>query len=289
MNEKSQLTIKSHFRRLKEEYNLSKSKYANILVLGDVGTGKTQLYATCPKPCLIDSFDPNGTSTAALQPLIDSGDIIVRRFEDDDWNHPHSYREWEKDFLLWKRNGWFDHIATYGIDSVTNWAPSLLYHMMALGKGKNVSPHPGAAPFQSDYLWQQLHAGNILRKEIMTLPCHTLVTGHPHYWKDDISGKTMFGLLMWGKIADQVPLLFDEKYIMKVSGTKHMIQTKNDGVVHAETRMGGTKFEKLMEPDIRALLKLAGKSWEDKPRIEDLEDEPSNTVDGERLHTTKQP
>ena len=274
--DKHQLTIQSHFAELKEKYDLSKSKYSNILALGDYGTGKSSLYATCPKPCVIFSFDPSGTSTEVLQEFIDNGDIIVLKFEDDDWQNPHAFRDWQKEFLLWKRNGWFDNIATVGIDSITNWAPSLLYHIMATGMGKGVGPHAGAAPFQSDYMWQQLHAGNILRKDIMPLPCHILITGHPHYWKDDITGKTMFGLLMWGKIADQVPLLFDEKYVTRITGGKHVLQTKNDGVIHAETRMGGKKFDKFMEPDIRALLKKAGKSWEDKPRIADLKEEMEN-------------
>ena len=79
------LTIQSHFADLRNRYNETRSKYINILALGGYGSGKTQLFSTCPKPIKIDSFDPGGTNTAALQPLIDKGDLIVSRFEDDDW------------------------------------------------------------------------------------------------------------------------------------------------------------------------------------------------------------
>lgn len=272
--QKPVLTIQNHFAELRKRYAEGISKYSNILVLGDYGTGKSQLYSTCPKPIKIDSFDPGGTSTEALQPLIDKGDIVVSRFEDDDWYHPNAYKKWETEFMLWKNNGWFEKLGTYGIDSATNWVIALLCHIMSIGKGVGVKPHPGESPYQSDYLWQQLHAGNILRKHIMPLPCHTLITGHLHITKDEVRGNVHSGLLMWGKIADQLPLLFDEKYIARVStGGKHQLQTKNDGVFQAETRMGGNKFEKFMAPDIRALLKLAGKAWEDKPRLDEEDEE----------------
>ena len=267
------LTIQSHFADLRKRYNDTQSKYINILVLGGYGSGKTQLFSTCPKPIKIDSFDPGGTNTAALQPLIDKGDLIVSRFEDDDWTHPHSYREWEKEFMLWKNNGWFEKIGTYGIDSATNWVVSLMYYVMQRGQGKGVSPHPGVSPYISDYLWQQLEAGNILRKHIMTLPCHTLVTGHLQHKQDEVTGRIQSSLLMWGKISDQIPLLFDEKYIMRVEGGKHRLQVKNDGIYQAETRIGGITFDKFMEPDIKALLKLTGKAWEDKPAIYDGKEE----------------
>ncbi len=276
VKEKAGLTIQNHFADLRKRYHEQHSKYVNMLVLGGYGSGKTQLFSTCPKPIKIDSFDPGGTNTAALQPLIDSGDLIVSCFEDDDWTRPHCYREWEKEFMLWKNNGWFEKLGTYGIDSATNWVVSLMFNIMNIGKGKNVGPHPGVTPYESDYLWQQLHAGNILRKNIMTLPCHTLITGHLTHKQDGVTGRIQSNLLMWGKIADQIPLVFDEKYICRVEGGKHKLQVKHDGIYQAETRVGGLKFDKFMEPDIRALLKLAGKAWEDKPRL-DTPDEHQQT------------
>ena len=270
---KTDLTIQTHFAELRKRYHENRSKYVNFLVLGGYGSGKTQLISTCPKPIKIDSFDPGGTNTAALQPLIEKGDLIVSCFEDDDWTRPHCYREWEKEFMLWRSNNWFEKLGTYCIDSATSWVVSLMYHIMSTGRGKGVGPHPGISPYMSDYLWQQLEAGNILRKHIMALPCHTLVTGHLQHKQDEVTGRIISSLLMWGKISDQLPLVFDEKYICRVEGGKHRLQVKNDGIYQAETRIGGTKFEKFMDPDIRALLKLSGKHWEDKPRLDALDEE----------------
>jgi len=277
MNKDEQvLLIRKTFAEISEIYSQTASIYANILALGDYGSGKTQLYSSCPFPVLIHSFDSGGTTTAALQPLIKRGLIIVEKFESDDWKRPSEYLRWEKRMLELKRMNFFASIGTYGMDSLTNWVVCLMHHIMRAGLGKGVATHAGQAPYQSDYLWQQLHAGNILRKEIMTLPCHTLMTGHLHAKQDELTGSIEMGLLMWGKIADQIPLVFDEKYIMRVNAAGiHQLQTKSDGRFKAETRMGGDKFEKFEKPDIRALLKRAGKSWQDKELVAGGEDETS--------------
>jgi hypothetical protein len=283
MEQKAALKIRKHFQEMKERYKTAYSEFVSALVCGDYGTGKTQLFSTCPTPVWIDSFDPGGTRTKALQSLIDKGDIIVEtRYENDDWESPQAFDKWYRTFLELKENGFFNHIGTYGIDSGTNWVIFLLYYIMRVGKGAGVKPHPGIAPYKSDYLWQQLIAGNILRKELMTLPCHFIMTGHVHVEKDDITGKLETSLLMWGKIADQLPLLFDEKYLMRVSETgKHVLQTKNDGYHKAETRVGGAGFSKFEEPNFRALLKKAGKSYKDKPKLDDVFAKIANTEEEE--------
>jgi len=264
------LKIREYFEETRAKYAEGDSQYANMSITGDYGTGKTSLFATCPRPVLIDSFDPGGTKTRVLQPLIDSGDIIVERFEDDDWKKPSAYRAWDKRFQERRRSGIFAHLGTYGMDSATNWVLFLMHHLLTLGLS-NTGNHAGAAPYQSDYLYQQLNAGNIMRKDIMPLPCHTIVTSHIHLEKDSLTGKIEAGLLMWGKLAELFPLAFDEKYFMivnkKASGVEHKLLTKNNSYYKAETRMGGDLFETFEPPDIRALLKKAGKSYEDKPRI----------------------
>lgn len=263
--------IKEQIQKTRAIYAESASAYANMLVTGDSGTGKTQLLATAPKPVHIDSFDPGGTTTRALQPFIDSGDIIVDRYENDDWNNPQEYKRWEKTFLDRRKEGYFDCIGTYSIDSATNWVVSMMGNIMRLGKGKNVQPHAGGNPYESDYLHQQLNASNILRRDVMALPCHTLITGHLTFYKDDLTGKIETGLLMWGKLAQLFPIVFDEQYVMmvkkKAQESEYLLLTQNDGYYKAKTRMGGGIFTKQEQPDIRALLKKAGKNHEDKPKL----------------------
>jgi hypothetical protein len=275
MNTEKLLVVKNRIAQIRELYANSSSVYSNILVAGVHGSGKTQLYSTCPTPVHIDSFDPGGTTTAALQPLIQSGDVIVELFENDDWDNPFTYRAWERSFIEKQKSGYFELIGTYGLDSATNWVIALMGQIMKVGKGKNVKPHPGGNPYESDYLHQQLIAANILKRDIMSLPCHTLITGHLTFIQDkDEEGNvlnTRADMLMWGKLAMLFPLVFDENYVMLVkrtsSGPEHQILTGSDGLYQAKTRMGGAKFAQKEVPDIRALLKKAGKNYEDKPKI----------------------
>ena len=104
--------------------------------------------------------------------------------------------------------------------------------------------------------------------------CHTVITGHIGIDKDEVSGRMETGLLLANRLAGKVPLVFDEKYITKMEREDHMLQTKNDGVWKAETRMGGELFDLLEKPDIKALLRKAGKDDSDKPSLfEEEEDE----------------
>ena len=65
--------------------------------------------------------------------------------------------------------------------------------------------------------------------------------------------------------------MFDEKYVTRVksssSGVAYELLTRNDGYYKAETRMGGGKFESSEAPNIKALLRKAGRSDEDRPPI----------------------
>jgi len=273
------LKIQKRYKEVQDRYANSSSIYRNMLVIGDYGTGKTQLFGTCPKPVHIDSFDPGGTKTAALQPLIESGDIVVEnKYENDDWKNPWAYDQWVRDMRERIADGYFDYIGTYGLDSTTRWAMSMMYAIMSRGS-KVSKPHAGETPQLQDFMLQQFDGADII-SHIMALPCHTLITGHIALTKDEVTGKLETGLMLWGKFSNQLPLSFDEKYIMRVEKDKHMLQVKNDGYYKAETRMGGTKFQKYEEPNIQALLKKGNGgvsisspsyiAWEDKESIEGL-------------------
>ena len=105
----------------------------------------------------------------------------------------------------------------------------------------------------------------------MGLPCHVIVTGHIGLTRDEVTGGMESGLMLAGKNSEKVPLVFDEKYvtrtITKSSGTTYELLVKNEGRYKAETRIGGIKFNPIEEPNIKALLKKAGKSWEDRPSL----------------------
>jgi hypothetical protein len=69
-----------------------------------------------------------------------------------------------------------------------------------------------------------------------------------------------------------IPLLFDEIYVMstkeKSSGTEYTLLTQSTKLHMARSRMSKNGLLQPVEkPDIKALLKKAGLSREDKPRL----------------------
>lgn len=270
--------LQSKVDKIREEYAKSMSQYTNFLVYGDFGTGKSTLIGTCPKPIFIDSFDPGGTKTRALQPLIDNGDIVVdNSWEIESWKAPIAFRQWEQEMFTREREGFFEHFGTYALDSVTKWADAIMFRVLEKGDAKH-GARKGQTPQLQDYLVQQLTAIDWLG-HIMALPCHSVVTGHIGIEKDEVSGRMETGLLLSGKLSRKVPLVFDEKYITRVGREGHILQCHTDGTYHAETRMGGMTKEESKKgplfntdeiPDITYLLKKAGKPHADKPSLAEV-------------------
>jgi len=237
-----------------------------VLVYGDFGTGKTTLLTTAPKPIWVHSFDPGGTTTAALQPLIESGDLIVTDFSGDSYLSPTKFREWEAEFKQLRADKSFQHFGTFVIDSLTKWADAMMFAIVQKGGFKN-----DGIPQPRDYLIQQMTAVDYLGL-LCDIPCNFICTGHIGLTKDEVTGKLETGLLLAGQLSNKVPLVFDEKWLTRVEGkqdVRYVLQTRNDGYYKAETRMGGGKFERFEEPHFRKLLKKAGRdvAAKDKPGL----------------------
>lgn len=252
-------------KKLRELYSSDDRTGAlNLLVYGGMGTGKTSLLATARKPVLVHSFDPGGAKV--LTPEIAKGEIIVdSRFEVEDPKAPKAFKLWDDEYARLKRIKIFDHIGTYCIDSLTMWAAAALSAVMAK------AGRAGTTPQQNDWYPQMIMIENAIR-EISALPCDFILLGHEDSHKDEVLGKISYKLMVTGKLVARVPALFDEVYHAEVrdtsKGPEHMLRTRRNATYDARTRIGRRGiFDELEPPDIKKLMKKAGRSCEDKPLL----------------------
>jgi len=260
MTEKT-LTIKPELEKLRTMYkdDISQDSF-NLLLLGESGTGKTSIAATCRGPVLIDSFDPGGTK--GLTKEITAGQVYVdTRWEKEDPKNPTAFLAWEKEFERRLKEGFFNGIGTYILDSATTWSDAIMNSIL---KRAGI---PGEAPrFTKDYGPQKIIIRNKLQK-MLSLPCDFILTGHLEAQKDEVNGKVKWRFLTTGKGVVTIPLLFDELYVTTTKetskGVSYQLLTARTSTYMAATRIGRGKFDVYETPDIKALLKKAGKRCTD--------------------------
>ena len=261
------IDIKKEFAAIREMYSSqAQQKTFNALVYSDFGDGKTTLAKTCRRPVHIDSFDPGGVKS--ISDVVASKDnptgfvFADTRYEVEDAMKPTAFALWDREYHRRKRDGYFENIGTYIVDSATTWASAAMN--VILQKAGRL----GGPPFQQDYLPAMSMIENAI-KDIVTLPCDVILTAHLDVDKDEATGRMFVGPLFVGKLKQRIPLLFDELYCAQskksAAGTTYGLLTRSDGIFKARTRLGkGGIFEAFEKPDIKALLAKAGYPTEDK-------------------------
>lgn len=250
-------------------------KRFSALITGETNAGKTFLLRTARKPIHIDSFDPGGTK--CLQDLIDKGDVVAdTQWEADDPFHPDKFAKWMKAIDTRFLIDYFKQFGTYVIDSATTWGDAVMNY------GLNSKNRAGEAPQRNhDYVPQKIHMENYIKK-LMRIPCDFIVTGHLREHKKLISFDPKTGVAReeikyrfntTGQAVITIPLLFDEIYVLLGDegreGPKRRMLIDSLGTYIARSRLKGDgKLSHTEEPDIKALLKKAGITWEDKPKLE---------------------
>lgn len=234
----------------------------NALWYGPMGSGKTNALKTCRLPVLVHSFDPGGTKT--IRDEIASGKVIAdTRFEGEDPKRPSVAMAWDREYDRLKRGGVFEQIGTFAIDSGTTFSGAFMNETL---KRAN---RTGGTPQQNDYLPTMVMLENAI-KDMTSLPCDFIMICHEDTDKDEATGRMFVGPLFIGKLKYRIPILFDEIYYCQTTessaGVTYKFLTRNTGLFRARTRLGkGGIFQTYEDQDVKALLKKAGYTIEDKP------------------------
>ena len=256
--------FKEEIAKLRQAYAEDpKQKTFNLLLLGEMGTGKSFILRTARLPVHIDSFDPGGTK--GLRDEIAAGKIIAdTRYESEDRLRPFVYQIWKTEFMRRRSEGYFERMGTYCLDSSTSWAEAVMNRILQKANIEGEAPR-----FTKDYTPQKIEIQNMMRY-MLDLPCDFVLTGHLEQYIDQGEQSIRYRYMTTGKGAIIIPTLFDEVYVMdpkKTSdGVKYRILTQNTGTYTARSRLAkGGLLSMYEEPDIKGILRKAGMDVSDKP------------------------
>lgn len=251
------------FAQIRTNYQQNpKTGTFNALICGEAGTGKTHILKTCRKPVLLHTFDPGGEKT--LRDEIAKGEILVESFAPDDPFKPWAFISWVRTLDKEIKDGLFEHIATFALDSTTLWAESILNFLTAKRGAAGKTPEGKA-----DYMPQKTEIRNWVTK-ILGLPCDVVMTGHLEPTEDQVSGRVTYRYATTGKGTIIIPAMFDEVYVTEAEdtskGVKYKLRTAGAGRYMARSRLAsGGRLEVYEEPDIKAILTKVGLPTDDKP------------------------
>jgi len=260
---KTLLDARAEAAKLADMYKSDpRQKTFNLLILGEMGTGKSFISRTARKPVHIDSFDPGGTK--GLREYISRGEIMVdSRYESEDPMYPSMLPIWTEEMERRKNSGYFDHLGTYVIDSSTSWSEVIMNDVLKRAGRAGKPPL-----FTKDYTPQKTALRNYLRM-CLDLPCDFILTGHVEPFKDEESGTTRFRFMSTGKGSIMIPTLFDEVWVTRTQetskGNEYQVLTQSTDVHLARSRLAADgKISQYEKPNIKYLLKKVGMDCEDK-------------------------
>lgn len=239
----------------------SAQKKTNIIIIGSYRTGKTRCaIETSPTPVLAHSFDPTGFDT--VRHLHDGKNYILdTQFESDNPHEPTTFRKWDEVYHQMKKDGVFNHIGTFVLDSLTTWCDAAMNVVL------DRAGRPGQAPVSTDWKkndWsdQKTIVFNSIQ-DILSLPCNVIMTAHPTTYQDKVTGATHSAPMLTGNLKDKVPLLFSFIFYALTrqdsTGIKYELLTQPDGQYKAGARLpSGKSLDKYEEPNITNILRNVG-------------------------------
>lgn len=203
--------------------------FIKVMIIGDMGTGKSIFASTCPTPGFVFDFD-NGIRTYSGR-------------EFDYGSYEQSAKGWvefEKDFMQVKKAVEEGKYKTIVLDSTTAMMDMAMERALALDPKRS----PSGGPLWNVHyqIVKNLVEGKI--RQFLTLKANLVLISHVQIVRDEESGGIVkIDPLLTGALSSKVPGYFDEVYFSfcKTKDSKPFwyLQTCPKGLYKARSRLSG--------------------------------------------------
>lgn len=270
--------LKAHFGSIKEMYKTQPQLSFSALIMGLFGVGKTRFILTGPGPWLVDSFDPKGTVVLELMypELIKSGELIIRKFWNEDSKNPTEHERWEKIHEADISTGFLNYFGTYAVDSFTTWMDACVNRVSKL---MNRGMNPGSSKKNQklaigDYNIVYDHAKDFIKK-VSSFDCNFILTAHLQDYMD-ANDRRIVQIKAYSSLRTDIPILFTEKYVLETEevappiGIKYNLYTRSAGAFRASTQLGASgKLSDIEVPDLKEIIRKTGFDYQDKKPLKE--------------------
>lgn len=205
------------------------NQFHKFILIGGPGSGKSQFAATCPTPGYVFDCDDGIVSYKGL-------DFTYSQFPTSNLG----FVDFQKEFAVVEKEAKAGAYKTVVLDSATTLS------FMAMERALTIDPKRNAV---QGPMWN-VHYGmvkNLIEsvfKRLTSWPCNVVVICHKEVIKNEEDG-SIIGIqpLLNGKLAEQVPMLFDEVYYTlttyKGGKSEWWMQTVPRGLTAARSRISG--------------------------------------------------
>lgn len=244
----------------------STTDYLKVLVQGPSSVGKTVLACGFPTPIRYLDFDNKITSAAAFyandKERLEKIEVIpyaTMPVAPDANNKMGRMKQFTTDLSAIYQLHYAKKplpFKTLVVDSLTTLVQFILDDYLKVSQTGIKRAHSEINALQ-DYQLLDKHMKEIITG-LLSLECNVVFIGHIATEKDEISGSIQNKVLMPGKLADKLPIYFEEVWLAKVNTAgQYVLQTVSDSRTTCRTQR---KLPKEVNSSYKEIMKCMGVS-----------------------------